>query len=57
MEPGETVVMYEKCGMRVKAAEEALKIKDLASLERLRAGSQGTGEQREIERLVAGLKR
>jgi len=43
--------------MRVKAAEEALKIKDLASLERLRAGSQGTGEQREIERLVAGLKR
>lgn len=49
--------MYEKCGMRLKAAEEAVKIKDLSALERLRVGSQGTGEQREIERLVGSLKR
>jgi hypothetical protein len=49
--------MYEKCGMRLKAAEEAVKIKDLSALERLRVSAQGTGEQREIERLVRSLKR
>jgi len=49
--------MYEKCGLRVKAAEEALKVKDMAALERLRSASQGTGEQREIERLLGNLKK
>ena len=50
--------MFEKCGMRVKAAEEAVKIKDVESLDRLRgAAGVGTVEAREIERLGAGLKR
>jgi len=50
--------MYEKCGMRVKAAEEAAKIKDVETVDRLRqAAGIGTVEGREIERLGAGLKR
>jgi hypothetical protein len=50
--------MYEKCGMRVKAAEEAVKIKDVETVDRLRvAAGVGTIEAREIERLGAGLKR
>jgi vacuolar protein sorting-associated protein 16 len=50
--------MYEKCGMRVKAAEEAVKVKDLESLERLRsAAGVGTVEAREIERLGSVLKK
>lgn len=50
--------MYEKCGMRVKAAEEAVKIKDVESLERLRnLAGVGTVEAREIERLGSVLKR
>jgi hypothetical protein len=58
MQPGETVVMYEKCGMRVKAAEEAVKIKDVETVDRLRnLAGVGTVEGREIERLGAGLKR
>jgi hypothetical protein len=55
---GESVIMYEKCGMRVKAAEEAVKIKDVESVDRLRAAAGvGTVEGREIERLGASLKR
>jgi hypothetical protein len=51
-------MMYEKCGMRVKAAEEAVKIKDVETVDRLRnAAGVGTVEAREIERLGAGLKR
>lgn len=50
--------MYEKCGMRVKAAEEAVKIKDVETLDRLRnAAGIGTIEGREIETLGAGFKR
>ena len=50
--------MYEKCGMRVKAAEEAVKFKDVEALERLRqAAGMGTTEGREIERLGSTLKR
>jgi hypothetical protein len=50
--------MYEKCGMRVKAAEEAVKIKDVETVDRLRnLAGVGTVEGREIERLGAGLKR
>lgn len=58
LKPGETISMYEKCGMRLKAAEEAVKIKDLESLQRLRsAAGAGTAEGKEIERLLAGLKK
>jgi hypothetical protein len=50
--------MYEKCGMRVKAAEEAVKIKDIETFDRLRKeAGVGTVEAREIERLGTGLKR
>jgi len=44
--------MYEKCGMRVKAAEEAVKTKDVESWTRLlEAAGRGTTEGREIERM------
>lgn len=44
--------MYEKCGMKVKAAEEAVRLKDAAAWERLlEAAGKGTPEGREIERL------
>lgn len=44
--------MYEKCGMRSKAAEEAVRLKDSAAWERLlEAAGRGTPEGREIERL------
>lgn len=50
--------MYEKCGMRLKAAEEAGRIKDFETLSRLKkAAGIGTMESREIERLEAGLKK
>lgn len=58
LQPGEIIVMYEKCGMRIKAAEEAVKAKDLKSLQRLKdAAGIGSVEAREIERLEAELKR
>lgn len=44
--------MYEKCGMRVKAAEEAVKIKDAEAWAKLLdAAGRGTAEGKEIERL------
>jgi len=50
--------MYEKCGMRVKAAEEAVKIRDVESLERLRmAAGVGTVEEREIQKLAQDMKK
>ncbi|KAI9148010.1 vacuolar sorting [Paramyrothecium foliicola] len=50
--PGESIAMYEKCGMRVKATEEAIKLKDADSWQRLlEAAGRGTQEGREIERL------
>lgn len=58
LKPGETVAMFEKCGMRVKAAEEAAKVKDIETVDRLRqAAGVGSVEAREIERIGAGLKR
>lgn len=58
LQPGDTVGMYEKCGMRVKAAEEAVKIRDLESLERLRnAAGVGTVEEREIQKLAQDMKK
>jgi hypothetical protein len=58
LEPGQTVAMYEKCGMRVKAAEEAVRTKDAEAWSRvLEAAGRGTSEGREIERLGATVFR
>lgn len=58
LQPGEAGTMYEKCGMRIKAAEEAVKLKDHGTVDRLRKeAGMGSVEGREIERLGAGLKR
>lgn len=44
--------MYEKCGMRVKAAEEAVRLKNSDEWQRLlEAAGKNTTEGREIERL------
>lgn len=44
--------------MRVKAAEEAVRARDVQALERLKeAAGVGTVEGREIERVGAGLRR
>lgn len=44
--------MYEKCGLRVKAAEEAVKIRDAEAWSRLlEAAGRSTSEGREIEKL------
>ncbi|KAI1265082.1 vacuolar protein sorting-associated protein [Xylariaceae sp. FL1019] len=52
LEPGASVTMYEKCGMRVKAAEEAVKLRDAESWMRLlEAAGKTTPEGHEIERL------
>ncbi|KAI1004429.1 putative vacuolar protein sorting-associated protein 16 [Podosphaera aphanis] len=56
--PGEIIAMYEKCGLRLKAAEEAVKIKDLEALQRLKlAAGPATVEGKEIERLCLSLKK
>lgn len=48
--------MYEKCGMRVKAAEEAVRIKDAEAWKRLwEAAGRTSTEGREIERLGAAV--
>lgn len=49
--PGERSEMYEKCGLWVKAGEEALRARDRARLEDLRERVQGR-DAVEIERLV-----
>ncbi|KAH6670239.1 vacuolar protein sorting-associated protein [Plectosphaerella plurivora] len=52
LEPGQAITMYEKCGLRVKAAEEAVRIKDADSWMRLlEAAGRNTQEGRDIERL------
>lgn len=52
LEPGQSITMYEKCGMRVKAAEEAVKIRDAEAWARLlEAAGRNTSEGREIEKL------
>ncbi|KAI3337020.1 vacuolar protein sorting-associated protein [Xylariaceae sp. AK1471] len=54
LEPGAAITMYEKCGMRVKAAEEAVKAKDAdAWMRLLEAAGKNTSEGRDIERLGA----
>jgi hypothetical protein len=48
--------MYEKCGMPVRAAEEAVKSKDAEAWTRLlEAAGRTTVEGREIERLGAAV--
>ena len=58
VEPGETVTMYEKCGMKVKAAEEAVRLRNKEAFARVLEGAgRGTQEGREIERIgAAGFK-
>ncbi|KAI1464741.1 vacuolar protein sorting-associated protein 16 [Daldinia caldariorum] len=52
LEPGASITMYEKCGLRVKAAEEAVKAKDADAWTRLlEAAGRNTPEGRDIERL------
>lgn len=52
LEPGATITMYEKCGMRTKAAEEAVRLKDAESWTRLlELAGRNTPEGREIERM------
>jgi vacuolar protein sorting-associated protein 16 len=47
--------MWVKCGMLVKAGEEALKAKDINTLQDL--SSKATGQQAvEIERMITQLK-
>ncbi|KOS16927.1 putative vacuolar protein sorting-associated protein 16 -like protein [Escovopsis weberi] len=54
IEHGETVSMYEKCGQPVKAAEEAVRLRDADAWQRLlEAAGKGTPEGRDIERLGA----
>lgn len=54
LEPGAAITMYEKCGMRVKAAEEAVKVRDVDAWTRLlEAAGKNTPEGRDIERLGA----
>ncbi|TLD04900.1 uncharacterized protein PgNI_09463 [Pyricularia grisea] len=54
-----TIVMYEKCGMRIKAAEEAVRLKNRDEWVRLiEAAGKNTTEGREIERIgAAAFKR
>lgn len=55
---GEAARMWERCGMRVRAAEEAVKRNDRAAWDRLRTETEvGSEERSEIERLGANLKR
>jgi hypothetical protein len=52
LEVGESITMYEQCGMKTKAAEEAVRLKDVDSWERLLGeAGRNTTEGREIERL------
>ncbi|KAK0722444.1 Vps16, N-terminal region-domain-containing protein [Lasiosphaeria miniovina] len=58
LEVGQAITMYEKCGMRVKAAEEAVKIKDAEAWSKLlEAAGRDTQEGREIERLGQAFRR
>ncbi|KKA28062.1 hypothetical protein TD95_001564 [Thielaviopsis punctulata] len=58
LEPGAAIAMYEKCGQYVKAAEEAVKIRDSdAYIRLLEAAGRTTEDGREIERLGATVFR
>ena len=51
----ERIDMWVKCGMVVKAAEEAFKAKDIQNLEQLRTRATGTSTG-EIDRMINQLK-
>ncbi|CAK3796004.1 hypothetical protein MYCGRDRAFT_68201 [Lecanosticta acicola] len=57
LSPSERIEMWVKCGLVVKAGEEALKAKDRAALEELRRKAAGGNHQVmvEIERMIALL--
>ena len=58
VEAGETITMYEKCGRRVKAAEEAVRLKNREAFTRVLEGAgRTTQEGREIERIGAAAFR
>ena len=49
--------MWVRCGMPVKAAEEAFRVKDLKRLEALKGKASGNpAAAAEIERMIARLK-
>jgi len=55
LKPAERIEMWVKCGLVNKAGEEALKAKDMDTLEQLR--DKATGPQlTEIERMITQLK-
>ncbi|KAF2161409.1 hypothetical protein M409DRAFT_69767 [Zasmidium cellare ATCC 36951] len=54
--PPERIEMWVKCGMVIKAGEEALKAKDRAALEELRTKATGNG-MLEIDRMIAQLQK
>ncbi|KAI9740267.1 MAG: hypothetical protein M1834_004845 [Cirrosporium novae-zelandiae] len=53
--PAERIEMWMKCGLMAKAGEEALKAKDMASLEMLKGRASGSAAI-EIERMINQLK-
>lgn len=53
--PAERIEMWVKCGMVVKAGEEAVKAKDLNALELLRSKASGP-QLGELERMVNQLR-
>jgi len=52
----ERIEMWMKCGMVSKAGEEALKAKDRAALEELRAQASGSSVL-DIDRMIAQLQK
>ncbi|KAK4633751.1 putative vacuolar protein sorting-associated protein 16 [Fulvia fulva] len=54
--PAERIEMWVKCGLVTRAAEEALKAKDRATLEELRTKASGNG-MLEIDRMIAQLSK
>ncbi|CAK7263841.1 Vacuolar protein sorting-associated protein 16 [Sporothrix epigloea] len=56
LEPGAAMAMYEKCGLKIKAAQEAVKHKDAEAWTRLlESAGRGTAEGKEIEQLGHGI--
>lgn len=55
LKPAERIEMWMKCGMIVKAGEEAQKAKDLSTLEVLRTKASGPAST-EIERMINQLR-
>lgn len=55
LKPDERIEMWVKCGLINKAGEEALKAKDVQTLEQLRDKATGT-QLTEIERMITQLR-